>query len=83
MLFRLTLLTNQIPRKKTRSVGLELALVELIVQVMELLECTNDETWNRTIFEHLISVMITFMLNSTVRFNEIVVKLNSKVSTIL
>ncbi|CAH8629453.1 unnamed protein product [Schistosoma intercalatum] len=63
---------------KTRSVGLELALVELIVQVMELLECTNDETWNRTIFEHLISVMITFMLNSTVRFNEIVVKLNSK-----
>ncbi|CAH8576913.1 unnamed protein product [Schistosoma turkestanicum] len=63
---------------KTRSVGLELALVELIVQVMELLESTNDETWNRTIFEHLISVMITFMLNSTVRFNEIVVKLNSK-----
>ncbi|CAH8667981.1 unnamed protein product [Schistosoma rodhaini] len=63
---------------KTRSVGLELALVELIVQVMELLECTNDEPWNRTIFEHLISVMITFMLNSTVRFNEIVVKLNSK-----
>ncbi|KAK4476211.1 hypothetical protein MN116_001422 [Schistosoma mekongi] len=63
---------------KTRSVGLELALVELIVQVMELLECTNDETWNRTMFEHLISVMITFMLNSTVRFNEIVVKLNSK-----
>ncbi|XP_018654547.1 hypothetical protein Smp_133740 [Schistosoma mansoni] len=45
---------------------------------MELLECTNDEPWNRTIFEHLISVMITFMLNSTVRFNEIVVKLNSK-----
>ncbi|KAH8864726.1 Mediator of RNA polymerase II transcription subunit 23 [Schistosoma japonicum] len=63
---------------KTRSMGLELALVELIVQVMELLECTHDDTWNRSMFEHLISVMITFMLNSTVRFNEIVVKLNSK-----
>nr|CAH8871312.1 unnamed protein product [Trichobilharzia regenti] len=63
---------------KTRSMGLELALVELIVQVMELLESTNDEKWNRTMFEHLISVMITFMLNSTVRFNEIVVKLNTK-----
>ncbi|CAH8647725.1 unnamed protein product [Heterobilharzia americana] len=63
---------------KTRSVGLELALVELIVQVMELLESTNNEPWNRTMFEHLISVMITFMLNSTVRFNEIIVKLNTK-----
>ncbi|VDQ03355.1 unnamed protein product [Trichobilharzia regenti] len=67
-------------RKKTRSMGLELALVELIVQVMELLESTNDEKWNRTMFEHLISVMITFMLNSTVRFNEIVVKLNTKLT---
>ncbi|CAH8431472.1 unnamed protein product [Dicrocoelium dendriticum] len=65
-------------RIKSRSVGLELALVEWIVDIMELTESTDDRRWVRTIFEHLISLVITFMLSSTIRFNEIVVKLNSR-----
>ncbi|CAL8078725.1 unnamed protein product [Calicophoron daubneyi] len=65
-------------KSKTRSVGLELALVHWIVEIMELTEGTDDTHWVHTIFEHLISVVITFMLSSTIRFNEIVVKLNEK-----
>lgn len=65
--------------QKARSIGLELTLVELIVQVMELTETSSNKVWINSMFEHLISVTITFMLNSTIRFNEIVVKLTAKV----
>ncbi|TGZ73573.1 hypothetical protein CRM22_001440 [Opisthorchis felineus] len=65
-------------KSKTRSIGLEKAIVDWIIELMEITESTDDRTWVRTTFEHLISVVITFMLSSTIRFSEIVVKLNTK-----
>ncbi|TPP57975.1 hypothetical protein FGIG_02996 [Fasciola gigantica] len=65
-------------KSKVRSIGLELALVDWIVELMEITESVRDDRWVRIMFEHLISIVITFMLSTTIRFNEIVIKLNSK-----
>ncbi|KAA3681465.1 mediator of RNA polymerase II transcription subunit 23 [Paragonimus westermani] len=74
------MLDSSTGKAKTRSVGLELALVDWIVDIMQVIESIDDCRWVRTMFEHLISVVITFMLGSTIRFNEIVVKLNAKLT---
>ncbi len=57
-----------------------LAISELIFSVMQITEETKCVSWTMNMLGHLADLVICFVVDRIVRLNDIITKLNAKVS---
>nr|VZH92089.1 unnamed protein product [Spirometra erinaceieuropaei] len=73
-------ITASTPQQRMNSRGLEVALPNLIVQLMEITEKQEKLDWVLSTFEHLADVVVQFVSDCNIHLSQVLIDLNSKLA---